>query len=100
MKDTESYCGYHCQSCVAYLATISGELKALKSVANEWGQKYGQFFSVDDIRCYGCKSNRLFILCNHCDIKSCNLEKTNAMCSDCDQYKCDRIKAFEANTYI
>ena len=89
-----SYCGFDCNECPVYVATINEDSDLRKKTAIEWGEMYKRSFSDEDIVCYGCKSDKLFVLCAKCDFKDCSIEKGIEKCDDCHSYPCDRIKKF------
>jgi hypothetical protein len=50
---------------------------------------------TDDIRCYGCKTDTVFVGCSKCPIRKCAKEKMNvAVCFDCKKYPCLRLRIF------
>ena len=63
-------------------------------LAEEWGEMYSRNFKIEDMECLGCKSEKVFMLCSKCDIKSCNENKGIERCSKCDDYPCSRIEKF------
>lgn len=93
-----SFCGINCEKCPVYVATIDGSLEKKQVVSREWGELYDRTFSVDEMICYGCKSDIRFFLCSKCDIESCNRDKGIGACRSCATYPCERIKAF--NDYL
>lgn len=92
--DNKSYCGIDCLDCPVYIATINDDDDLRRKTAEEWGALYNREFKKEDIVCYGCKSDKLFILCEKCDIRECNIEKEINTCSQCTIYPCNRIKKF------
>ena len=89
-----SYCGVNCEKCNAYVATTTGNESLKMKVIKEWGALYKRNFEVEDILCYGCKSDTLFMLCSLCDIKPCNEKHNVSNCQDCENCPCERIDRF------
>ena len=89
-----SYCGINCEKCKAYIATVNNDDTLKSEVAVEWGALYKQEFTNEDIVCYGCKSNTLFVLCSLCDIPVCCKEHGVSICSECELFPCERIQSF------
>jgi len=89
-----SFCGVNCEKCNVYIATTTDDNELKEKVIKEWGELYKRTFSIDDIKCFGCKSGVLFGLCALCDIRPCNEEKGTDSCEDCKVFPCDRMKRF------
>lgn len=89
-----AYCGIDCLKCPVYIATITDNSELKHSVMQDWGKLYKREFTVEEIYCYGCRSEQLFILCSRCDIKPCNLKRGIEQCEQCCDYPCSRIQRF------
>lgn len=89
-----SYCGINCEKCKAYIATLADNDELKEQLANEWGELYKRHFSKEDMICYGCKSDTLFVLCSLCDIRTCNEKHEITNCEDCASFICERMNRF------
>ena len=95
MKNQNSFCGVNCESCPVFAATKNDDNEYREKISREWGLHYKREFTLKDINCHGCKSEKIFKLCKFCDIKPCNIEKGIQSCSECDFYPCERIERFQ-----
>ncbi len=86
--ETYAYCGLYCQACSVYIATQDGG-KMLEALAEKLNQ------SVEDTRCFGCRSERVSKHCAKCSFKSCADEKNTQFCSQCGEYPCNQLKEFQ-----
>lgn len=89
-----SYCGVKCESCKVFIATKNSDNSLKHIIAKEWGRLYKRQFTIEEIYCEGCKSNKVFCMCVKCDIRDCNTEKNIHNCSICNVYPCDRMIKF------
>ena len=72
------YCGLYCGGCQAYQETTTG-----KKPADE-----------DSTRCLGCASEVVASWCQECAIKDCARQKGLRTCRPCEEYPCEKLKAF------
>ncbi len=79
------YCGLYCGACGLLLATEKGELESMAQSMQ---------MSVEDITCYGCKSERVAVFCRTCKLRSCNQEKQFEFCHQCAQLPCQDLLGF------
>lgn len=79
------------------MATVCDSTDMKQAVAKEWSKLYKREFKDTDMTCYGCKSDKRFLLCQKCDIERCNKVKENDNCKVCAEYACERILQFESN---
>lgn len=92
----DTYCGLYCGACdilrsyekgheskFAYLWTKP----TLKTFLNSQGAAYEE----DDLKlkCQGCKSDDVFIVCRICNIRECAISKNVEHCIDCEDYPCE-----------
>ena len=94
MENLIAYCGINCTTCSLYIATVNKDASLKMELATKWGQMYKKTFKIEDMECLGCKSEKVFMLCKKCDIKSCNENKGLEICSKCGNYPCSRIDKF------
>lgn len=82
-------CGLFCPGCASFVATRHNP---------EWHQKLADNMNltVEDLTCYGCKSERPSIFCRElCKMKACTTEKSIDFCGECDEYPCQVLKEFQ-----
>lgn len=89
-----AYCGINCETCKLYQASKFKSNKLLYKLAEEWGNLYNRTFELEKLKCFGCKSDVVFELCNKCQIKLCNIERRIKTCTECSEYPCERIQQF------
>lgn len=87
-KKTAAYCGLFCESCSLYIGT-QFEPERLEVLAKRYGKE------IDEMRCNGCRSDKLSFYCVTCEMKACIREKGLDFCSDCDEYPCQTLKEFQ-----
>ncbi len=90
------YCGEVCTDCGAFIATKNDDGALRQETAALWTKLYKHDFKPEDINCEGCLSagERVFIHCNHCEIRKCGVEKGVVNCAYCDDYACDKLDQF------
>ncbi len=81
----DSYCGLYCGACDVLFHNENGSIKGL---AKEWGRE------LEDLLCYGCKTNINSIYCRECAIKKCCNEKQLENCFGCKQFPCKTFISF------
>jgi hypothetical protein len=84
-----AYCGNVCDECPRYLATKSGEEKALQETAVLW-HRVGyrdRVVSSEEIACQGCTSSNW---CRY-EIAKCAEKKQVDNCGECESYPCPTI---------
>lgn len=87
-------CGLECSSCDAYIATRNNDDNLRRKTAENWSKMYNANIEAKDINCLGCGSEVLFSHCFECDIRKCNIDKSQENCGKCCEYACDRINGF------
>jgi hypothetical protein len=93
-----AYCGLDCAGCKAYIATQSGDAKALAKVAEEWSKAFGATLTAESIMCDGCKGNgRKIAHCAECEVRACAREMGVPNCAHCGEYACETLTAFLAH---
>ena len=79
-----AYCGYDCDTCPIYLATINKDLESLKKIL-----KNVDVISIEKNGCLGCKSKLINHMCDSCYIKNCCEKQNINNCGECDKYSCE-----------
>ena len=82
----DAYCGLFCGSCEMLHANKNNKLKELNKERNQL---------IEDIRCFGCKSDTVAKHCRTCEIKLCNQEKNIEFCYQCSEYPCIHLTKFK-----
>ncbi|MCD4741074.1 MAG: DUF3795 domain-containing protein [Desulfobacteraceae bacterium] len=91
-----AYCGMDCLKCEGYLATQANSDTKRKKVAEKWTVQYNTEIKPEQINCNGCKSDdiKFFFTEGVCEIRKCNIEKSNVHCAVCSEYKCEKLEKF------
>lgn len=90
-----AYCGLDCSKCDIFVATENNDRDKIVSTLNQWKSEIGLDYKESDLNgCKGCKSDMILSYCSNCDIEKCAISKEISTCSECPDYKCDRIKKF------
>jgi hypothetical protein len=87
-------CGIECSSCDAYVATRNNDDELRKKTAENWSSMFNADIRAEDINCLGCGSEVLFSHCHECDIRKCNIDRSQQNCSTCSDYACERLQGF------
>lgn len=77
-RDVGSYCGNYCGSCALYLRSVSAD-------------------DPSEVKCMGCKSDKVAPHCQKCAIKNCASEKGLDSCGECDDFPCEKTKKFHGS---
>ena len=99
MKESnyDSYCGLYCGACDILRCYEKGHESKFASLWTEptlkaFLKSQGATYSGDDdlkLKCQGCKSDDVFIVCRSCKIRECALSKNFEHCSDCSDFPCE-----------
>ena len=82
-------CGLYCGACALFIATAED--------AERLGQLAARLrLSVEEARCYGCRSERRSAFCRSCGIAACAAERGVEFCSFCTAYPCEELRKFQA----
>jgi hypothetical protein len=83
-------CGIYCGTCPKYLAPRIPDEAYLRQSSMETG------YSVDEIQCDGCLSDRVYRDCVDCrhGFRRCAQEKNVTWCFQCGDFPCQRLRGF------
>jgi hypothetical protein len=95
-------CGLYCGVCAIRIAHRDNNHKFKERLVNLYkGGVPGkgilpnsENLSTKDIKCGGCLSDELFMLCRQCEIRRCAREKGCTGCHQCDGFPCQYIDRF------
>ncbi len=97
-RDLMAPCGMYCGACAIYMATRDGNEK-LKGILSKI---YGT--GPEEIECYGCMQvdppEKLFSLCEKCDIRQCIRSKGYYSCHQCGEWPCALVENFPYATGV
>ena len=88
-------CGHDCSRCITYLATIKNDDTLRKQSQLFYRTMFCLDISLDEINCFGCHSDSVFILCKNCPFKKCASERKIAECTECVEYPCDALAEYQ-----
>ena len=93
MNPIISFCGLTCDTCPAFLATMTNDDKKRAETAEQWSKEFNTDIKPEDINCDGCTSisGRHFSHCHVCEIRKCASEKKVTNCGYCDDYACEKL---------
>ena len=88
-KRLAAVCGLFCPACTIYIATTEDpkRLKKFAEIAH---------LSVEDMKCYGCRSEKRQPYCENCKMVACAAKKGIDFCVECDEYPCEELKKFQS----
>ena len=89
-----SYCGIDCSKCESYLATQANSDIERRKIAEQCLIEFNVNMKPEEINCNGCKSNgvKCAFAANLCEIRKCNIEKSQPYCAVCSEYKCEKLE--------
>ncbi len=95
-------CGLYCGVCAIYIAYRDNNRKLKERLVDLYkGRVPGkgtlpnsENLSIEDIKCRGCLSDKLFYYCRQCEIRDCVQEKGYSGCHECDEFPCQYIESF------
>ena len=95
-------CGLYCSVCAIYIADRDNNTKFKERLVNLYkggvpgkGTLPGsEDLTIEDIKCNGCMSDKLFRYCEICEIRDCTREKGYTGCHECREWPCQHIENF------
>jgi len=83
------YCGYNCYLCAAR----SDDENVRQKLVEAWRKYLGhEHYTVENVRCEGCKSEGDKIADKQCKARSCARNKDFESCAQCNVFPCDKVK--------
>ncbi len=91
-----AHCGLYCGVCGVYYATRDNNTKFLERLLAMYAEKFHglEGITIEDLKCDGCRSDRVGFFCRVCAIKACAQEHGYDGCHQCDQFPCKHIDQF------
>ena len=88
-KQLNAVCGLFCPACNIYIVTLEDP--------ERYGRLAKQFgLSEEEVKCYGCHSDKQGPYCKTCKMMVCFAEKGIDFCGECETYPCEELKTFQA----
>ncbi|HEY31720.1 MAG TPA: DUF3795 domain-containing protein [Dehalococcoidia bacterium] len=83
-------CGLYCGTCQNYLAYQENDVEQLEKISQSTN------IPMEEIRCDGCLSDKLFPLCVDCrhGFRRCAGDKKVTWCFQCPDFPCQRLEDF------
>lgn len=81
-------CGLYCGICGVYMASRDNNQKLKEKLAAAYG------VTPEQIDCNGCMSDKKFVYCQACNIRSCVMDKKYEGCHQCNDFPCKFIDNF------
>ena len=88
-KKYAAVCGLYCKACSWFIST-NEDPERLNRLAAQ------RNWSVEESRCYGCRSGKRLPYCEKCIMFACAAERGIDFCSECEEYPCNDLKEFQS----
>ena len=88
-KKLAAVCGLYCEACTLFIATKE-DPERLKALAARFQ------ISENEIKCYGCRSDKRGPYCETCKMFPCAAERGIDFCIECAEYPCNDLKQFQS----
>ncbi len=82
-------CGAYCGACPVYRAWADQDGPRLEALA------HALHTTTDRLMCTGCRTPSTYCFGGDCSIKQCARQRGVVFCTECAEYPCDRIHAFQ-----
>jgi len=81
-------CGLYCGLCGVYVAGRDNNQKLKEKLAGAYG------VAPEQVDCEGCLSDKKFVYCQVCNIRTCVMGKKYEGCHQCNEFPCKFIEDF------
>lgn len=88
-KKIAAVCGLYCEACSWLIATAEDPERLMRLAAQ-------RNWSVEESKCYGCRSEKRLPYCEKCKLFSCAVKRGIDFCSECEEYPCQDLKQFQS----
>ncbi len=88
-KKLAAVCGLYCEACSLYIATAEDPAR-LTAMAARFQM------SEEEVKCYGCRSDKRGPYCRICKMFDCASQKGIDFCVKCEAYPCEALKEFQS----
>lgn len=88
-KNLAAVCGLYCRACSVFIATTE-DPERLQRLAAQFQ------LSEEEIKCYGCRSDKRCHYRSNCKIFACATERGIEFCSECEEYPCENLNSFQS----
>jgi hypothetical protein len=88
-KKLAAVCGLYCEACSLYIATAEDPAR-LTAMACRFQM------SEEEVKCYGCRSEKRGPYCRICKMFDCAAQKGIDFCVKCEAYPCEVLKEFQS----
>ena len=88
-KRLAAVCGLFCPACSLFIATQEDPERLIKHA-----KRFQR--SEEEMKCYGCRSDKRGPYCQICKMFTCAAEKGLDFCGACAEYPCEELKTFQA----
>jgi len=88
-KRLTAVCGLFCPACSIFIGTHEDPAR-LQKMAEQRG------LPVDEVKCYGCRSDKRYPYCATCKMFVCASAKGLDFCGECADYPCADLIEFQA----
>ena len=90
-KERAAVCGLYCEACAVYIGSTD-DPKKLESLVDLFKVEVED---INDLICYGCKSEKVTSLCADCKFVECAEKREIDFCAECDEFPCKDLKDFQ-----
>ena len=93
-----SPCGIECDDCEIFIAANDAEFA--EKLADSWRRSFQPKAKAEWFKCQGCHGDDSVVWGDDCKIRECCI-KTHGLsnCSECNEFPCKLITAFENDGY-
>jgi len=99
-EDLIAPCGLYCGACSVRFASKQNDSKLLNMISASVKEYLGHPVEIEDLRCEGCLSDVVAVMCRECQIRDCVLSKGLIHCSQCSEVPCQKIIDFKNDEMV